>query len=247
MGPTCVPNDGTVGKRADILAMQPRGLLPPRDARAGWLGGMSRCSRDGADRSFRAGARGGRVDPVERVTRAPSRLERLSVAVPGGIQPDRPDSLPLRTEDDGLPARFPVVARCRCPPCAPGRCWTRACRRRRSGGSGRRSPSRRAGTGRHRWPFRSSKQPGCGFRPSTRRCLHGRLPMPMAGCSCRSSARCMAWRSAARSCSPSSRPAASRTYRPAQRRPSRGGRRQSAGWGIAARAVPGGRGCLTSR
>ena len=101
-----VVNDGTIEKLAHILSRQPRGTLQMRDELAGWLQGMTRYAGGGTDRPFWLEAWGGGGFTVERVTRDPLTIERLSIGVLGGIQPDRLKSLLIKADDDGLLARF---------------------------------------------------------------------------------------------------------------------------------------------
>ncbi|TDL85813.1 DUF3987 domain-containing protein, partial [Meridianimarinicoccus aquatilis] len=103
--PRLVVNDGTIEKLAAILARQPRGFLQMRDELAGWLEGMQRYS-SGSDRPFWLEATGGRSHTVERMGREPMTVERLTIGVLGGIQPDRLKSLLFKSDDDGLLARF---------------------------------------------------------------------------------------------------------------------------------------------
>nr|WP_272944432.1 DUF3987 domain-containing protein [Thioclava atlantica] len=98
--------DSTVERLAVILERQPRGTLMARDELAGWLQGMTRYAGGGSDRPFWLEAYGGRAYTVERMGRAPVHIDRLSIGVTGGIQPDRLKSLLLRSDDDGLLARF---------------------------------------------------------------------------------------------------------------------------------------------
>ncbi|KQV39175.1 MULTISPECIES: DUF3987 domain-containing protein [unclassified Rhizobium] len=104
--PRLAVSDSTVEKLAVIVASQPRGTLLYRDELAGWLQGMTRYSGGGSDRPFWLEAYGGRGYSVERMGRDPVYIERLSVGVVGGIQPDRLKSLLMKTDDDGLLARF---------------------------------------------------------------------------------------------------------------------------------------------
>lgn len=101
-------SDATVEKVADIVAGQPRGTLQVRDEISGWLGNMSRYN-SGSDRPFWLEAYGGRSFSVERMGREPQPVDRLSVGVLGGIQPDRLKSLLFKSDDDGLLARFVPV------------------------------------------------------------------------------------------------------------------------------------------
>lgn len=98
--------DGTVERLAVIVSRQPRGTLLARDELAGWLQGMTRYAGGGTDRPFWLEAYGGRSYTVERMGREPVHIDRLSIGVIGGIQPDRLTSLLLRSDDDGLLARF---------------------------------------------------------------------------------------------------------------------------------------------
>jgi hypothetical protein len=98
--------DGTVERLAVIISRQPRGTLLARDELAGWLQGMTRYAGGGTDRPFWLEAYGGRGYTVERMGRDPVHIDRLSIGVIGGIQPDRLTSLLLRSDDDGLLARF---------------------------------------------------------------------------------------------------------------------------------------------
>lgn len=104
--PRLVVNDGTIEKLGAILARQPRGTLQFRDELAGWLEGMQRYAGGGTDRPFWLEAFGGRGFTVERMTREPLTIDRLSIGVLGGIQPDRLKTLLFKSDDDGLLARF---------------------------------------------------------------------------------------------------------------------------------------------
>ncbi|MEL6234056.1 MAG: DUF3987 domain-containing protein [Pseudomonadota bacterium] len=98
--------DITVERLAVILSRQPKGLLMARDELAGWLTGMNRYADGGTDRPFWLEAYGGRTYLVERMGRDPVHVDRLLVGVIGSIQPERLRSLLLKSEDDGLLARF---------------------------------------------------------------------------------------------------------------------------------------------
>lgn len=104
--PRLLVNDGTIERLGAIVAQQPRGTLQMRDELAGWLEGMLRYAGGGTDRPFWLEAFGGRGFTVERMGRAPLTIERLSISVLGGIQPDRLKSLLFKSDDDGLLARF---------------------------------------------------------------------------------------------------------------------------------------------
>lgn len=98
--------DATVEKIGVILAGQPRGALLARDELSGWLMGMTRYSGGGSDRPFWLEAYGGRGYSVERMGRDPVYIDRLTVGVLGGIQPDKLKTLLFKSDDDGLLARF---------------------------------------------------------------------------------------------------------------------------------------------
>lgn len=104
--PRLVVNDSTIERLGAILAAQPRGTLQMRDELAGWLEGMSRYSGGGSDRPFWLEAFGGRGYTVERMGREPLTIDRLTIGVLGGIQPDRLKTLLFKSDDDGLLARF---------------------------------------------------------------------------------------------------------------------------------------------
>ena len=104
--PRLVVNDGTIERLGAILGQQPRGTLQMRDELAGWLMGMQRYSGGSSDRPFWLEAFGGRGFTVERMGRDPLTIDRLSIGVLGGIQPDRLKSLLFKSDDDGLLARF---------------------------------------------------------------------------------------------------------------------------------------------
>ncbi|MBW6419566.1 YfjI family protein [Celeribacter sp. PS-C1] len=104
--PRLVVNDGTIERLGAILAQQPRGTLQTRDELAGWLEGMQRYSGGGSDRPFWLEAYGGRGFTVERMGREALTIDRLTIGVLGGIQPDRLKSLLFKSDDDGLLARF---------------------------------------------------------------------------------------------------------------------------------------------
>jgi hypothetical protein len=98
--------DGTVERLAVVVAKQPRGTLLARDELSGWLQGMTRYAGGGSDRPFWLEAYGGRGYTVERMGRDPVHIDHLSIGVTGGIQPDRLKTLLIRSDDDGLLARF---------------------------------------------------------------------------------------------------------------------------------------------
>jgi len=101
--------DTTTEKAADLVRDSWRGLLLFRDELSGWLGSMDRYS-GGADRPFWLEAYGGRSFTVDRKNSPePIIIDHLSIAILGGTQPDKLDSLLVQSDDDGLLARFLVV------------------------------------------------------------------------------------------------------------------------------------------
>lgn len=84
-------------------------LLLSRDELSGWLGSMDRYN-GGGDRPFWIEAHGGRTYTVDRKSLPePITVDHLSVSILGGTQPDKLDSLLVKTDDDGLLARFLTV------------------------------------------------------------------------------------------------------------------------------------------
>jgi hypothetical protein len=103
--PRLVVSDATIEKLSVILAEQPRGTLVVRDEQTGWLQQMTRYT-SGTDRPFWLRAYGGHPYGVERMGRDPVHVAHLTIAVVGGIQPDRLRALLLQTDDDGLLGRL---------------------------------------------------------------------------------------------------------------------------------------------
>ena len=101
--------DATTESVADLMASTWRGLLLSRDELSGWLGSMDRYS-GGGDRPFWLEAFGGRSYTVDRKGKPePIIVEHLSVSVLGGTQPDKLESMLVKSDDDGLTARFLTV------------------------------------------------------------------------------------------------------------------------------------------
>lgn len=97
--------DATLDKLSVMLAGLPKGLLYTRDELAGWIGSFDRYS-GGGDRAFWIEAYGGRSYTVDRVKHPePLHIPHLSVAIFGGMQPDRLSAL-TNDADDGLLPRF---------------------------------------------------------------------------------------------------------------------------------------------
>lgn len=101
--------DTTTEKAADLMSSGWRGLLLSRDELSGWLGSMDRYN-GGGDRPFWLEAYGGRSFAVDRKNNPePLIVDYLSIAILGGTQPDKLDSLLVNGDDDGLLARFLTV------------------------------------------------------------------------------------------------------------------------------------------
>jgi hypothetical protein len=94
-----------------VLADNPRGLLSARDELSGWLGGFDqyRAGR-GADRAFYLECWNGGAFVCDRVKHggAPVRIDHTSVAITGGIVPDRLREV-LNGAQDGLAERLLYV------------------------------------------------------------------------------------------------------------------------------------------
>ncbi len=102
-------NDPTTERLVRMSAENERGLVLLRDELAGWLGSLDKYGNgNGSDRAVYLEAYEGRPYAVDRVKDEanPTQTPALSVAIVGGIQPDRLASLLLAGDDDGLAARF---------------------------------------------------------------------------------------------------------------------------------------------
>lgn len=104
--PRLVLSDATIEKLGVNLQVQPKGCLIVRDELAGWLLGMTRYAGGSSDRPFWLEAYGGRSFVVERLCRGAVNIGHLSISVIGNIQPDRLNTLCLKSDDDGLLSRF---------------------------------------------------------------------------------------------------------------------------------------------
>lgn len=97
--------DATMERLAAMLAGLPKGLLYTRDELAGWIASFDRYSA-GGDRAFWIEAYGGRPYTIDRVKHPePVHVPHLSVAIHGGIQPERLSAI-MADADDGLLPRF---------------------------------------------------------------------------------------------------------------------------------------------
>ena len=121
--PRVVTMDTSTEELQRLLADNPRGLLHVRDELAGWLGGFDRYGGNGADRAFYLECWNGGAYVCDRVkfNGVPLRIEHASLAIIGGMVPDRLREA-LADADDGLPARFifvwpepvPIAPLCEC-------------------------------------------------------------------------------------------------------------------------------------
>ena len=102
--------DATVQEVGNILGGNPRGLLQMRDELSGWLGSMDQYSGAGSDRAFYLEAWNGGAYVIDRVKHGgqPVRVPYASLAITGGLQPDKLREA-LTGADDGLAARFGYV------------------------------------------------------------------------------------------------------------------------------------------
>ena len=108
--PRLMAMDATTEELQRLLAGQPRGLLYARDELAGWLGNHDRYGGNGADRAFFLEAWDGGAYVADRVKHRgqPVRIERTSLAILGGMPPDRLREA-LAGADDGLAARLVYI------------------------------------------------------------------------------------------------------------------------------------------
>lgn len=118
--PRLVATNATTEALADLLAANPKGILLDRDELAGLIGQFDKYGGAGDDRAFYLETwNGGRfVVDRKKTPGRPLRIEFASLAVIGGIQPDRLHEI-LRSPDDGLAARFIYVFPESVPPCRP--------------------------------------------------------------------------------------------------------------------------------
>jgi hypothetical protein len=105
--PRQMVTDITVERLSAILRDTPKGLMVFRDEVAGWVESFGRYSgAGGAEKTFWLEAFGGRSFRVDRQSRPePIIIDRLTVSVLGGVQPDRLTAI-NGAADDGFAARF---------------------------------------------------------------------------------------------------------------------------------------------
>jgi hypothetical protein len=108
--PRVVAMDTSTEELQKLLAEAPRGLLYVRDELTGWLGSFDRYNGKGADRAFYLECWNGGAYVCDRVRHhgEPIRIEHASLAVIGGMVPDRLRGI-LTGADDGLAARLIYV------------------------------------------------------------------------------------------------------------------------------------------
>jgi hypothetical protein len=108
--PRVLAMDATTEELQRMLSEQPRGLLYLRDELAGWLGNHDRYGGRGGDRAFFLECWDGGSYVADRVKHRgdPVRISRASLAILGGMQPDRLREA-LAGADDGLAARFGYI------------------------------------------------------------------------------------------------------------------------------------------
>jgi hypothetical protein len=104
--PRLVTSDSTIEKLALILSgNKGRGLLSYRDELSGWFLNFER--HGGSDRGFWVESFGGRPYTVDRVKNLrPVQIDSLAVSIAGAIQPDKLRGLVVKSDDDGMAARF---------------------------------------------------------------------------------------------------------------------------------------------
>jgi hypothetical protein len=103
-----IANNTTIEALTEILAQQDCGILAVHDELAGWLASMERYAGGGkasSDRPWWLTAFQGGPYHVDRIGRGSSRVNNLSVAILGGIQPRRLRELGS-LDTDGLLQRF---------------------------------------------------------------------------------------------------------------------------------------------
>jgi hypothetical protein len=108
--PRLLAMDATTEELQHLLAGQPRGLLYVRDELTGWFGNLDRYGGQGGDRAFFLETWNAAAYIVDRVKHRgqPLRVARASLAMLGGLQPDRLREA-LAGADDGLAPRFAYV------------------------------------------------------------------------------------------------------------------------------------------
>jgi hypothetical protein len=108
--PRVIAMDTTTEELQKLLAESPRGLLYVRDELSGWIGALDRYGGHGADRAFFLECWNGGAYVCDRVRYhgTPIRIEHASLAIIGGMVPDRLRET-LAGADDGLTARLVYI------------------------------------------------------------------------------------------------------------------------------------------
>lgn len=108
--PQILVNDTTIEALYRILNFNPKGVLQFRDEIFGWFNGMVRYNNKGSDREAWLELYNGGALSINRVKNngLPVEISYASASILGGIQPAKLLTA-LRTDDDGLQARFLYV------------------------------------------------------------------------------------------------------------------------------------------
>lgn len=106
-----VVNDATVEKLAELLTVNPWGLLVFRDELHGLLSSMDRAGQEGARGFYLTGYDGNQGHAVDRIGRGESYVPRVCLAMLGGMQPGKlqayvREAVTGGAGDDGLLQRF---------------------------------------------------------------------------------------------------------------------------------------------
>jgi len=118
--PRIVVRDTTSEKLILLAKGAKTGILMVRDELRAWLGSFDRYTGGGGDRGLWNESYNGRPHTVDRVKQGGSiRVDRLTIGVLGGLQPEILTKLLLNDSDDGLCARFVMVFPDRVPPKRP--------------------------------------------------------------------------------------------------------------------------------
>ncbi len=106
-----IVNDATVEKLGEFMAVNPWGFMAYRDEIHGLLKGMDREGQEGARAFYLQGYDGNQGYTFDRIGRGTVRIERVCIAMLGGIQPGKiqsyvRDAVAGGAGDDGLLQRF---------------------------------------------------------------------------------------------------------------------------------------------
>lgn len=106
-----IVNDATVEKLGEFMSVNPWGFMAYRDEIHGLLKGMDREGQEGARAFYLQGYDGNQGYTFDRIGRGTVRIERVCIAMLGGIQPGRiqsyvRDAVAGGAGDDGLLQRF---------------------------------------------------------------------------------------------------------------------------------------------